>query len=184
MTMNLQQPQHPTCVNVYTERIVEKFFIRFNTLDQYATDLLIVSPVLGTLSETQVTVEKLIRILRVRRIRTYLVTRSPDDGLVRDLPGHAKALDMLKDLDNLEIRYNNALHAKIYVCQCKKSEDSFALLGSANMTRNSIVHNIEVGVLIRCFSQGELVIHELDSWIRSNLRTNSKLHKPMIVPKN
>jgi len=172
------------CVNILTDRIVEKFLIRLNILDNCVTDLYIVSPVLGTLADTGLPLEQLRRILRVRKIKTYLVTQSPNTELTKKAPGHTLALNILKDLDLIEIRFNDNLHAKVYLCQCKKSEDSFALLGSANLTWTSIVKNIEIGVLIKCFSSGEPIIHELNSWFQSRLRTNSSIYKSMVAPKN
>jgi len=172
------------CVNVLTDRIVEKFLIRLNVLDNSVKELYIVSPVLGTLNDTGLPLEQLRRILRVRKIKTYLVTQSPNTELTRKAPGHVQALNILKDLDLIEIRFNDNLHAKVYICQCKKTEDSFALLGSANLTWTSIAKNIEVGVLIKCFSSGEQIIHELNNWYMSRLRTNSSIYKSMVAPNN
>ena len=183
MTMNLAQPRQLPCISVLTDRIVEKFLFRLNTLDNRVTDLAIVSPILGTLLGTGLPLEQLKRILRIRRIKTYIVTQSPFTELTKKAPGHLQALEILKDLDFLEVRYNDSLHAKVYLCKCRSNEDSFALLGSANMTWTSISKNIEVGVLIKCFSEGDTIIHELDSWFNNKLRPESKIHKRMVMPK-
>jgi phosphatidylserine/phosphatidylglycerophosphate/cardiolipin synthase-like enzyme len=93
-----------------------------------------------------------------------------------------KALEIMRDLDLIEIRFNNSLHAKVYLCKCSKTEDSFALLGSANFTWTSVNRNIEVGLLIKCHSDGGTIIHELNNWFQNKLRPGSELQKKMMLP--
>ena len=146
MPINETHPQHPSFAMILKERVVEQFFIRFNAVCHCTEELLIVSPVLGTLYGTRITVPRLRGILRSYKIRTYLVTRSPENDLTRGAPGHRPTLETLGSLEGLEIRYNDSLHAKIYVCLCNEKQNSFAVVGSANMTRSSIERNIEGGM--------------------------------------
>jgi phosphatidylserine/phosphatidylglycerophosphate/cardiolipin synthase-like enzyme len=164
---------------ILTNRIVESFFIRLNSVDQYVEELLIVSPILGTLEGTNMTLERLLRILRVRKIRTIIITQSPDSEFTKNAPGHRMALEMLGSLSRLEIRFNNTLHAKIYVCVGNDKQNSFALLGSANMTKTSITHNIEIGMLIRYKYDGRLLIDELETFVKNKLRLNSQVFKTL-----
>ena len=180
MAINEAHPQHPNFAMILRERVVEQFLIRFDAVGHRADELLIVSPVLGTLYGTRNTLERLGHVLRSKRIRTYLVTRSPDNDLTRGAPGHRPALETLGSVDGLEIRYNDNLHAKLYVCMCRDRQSSFAVIGSANMTRSSIERNIEVGIMIRYAHQGRNMIDELGYWVKNRLRLQAELAKPII----
>lgn len=178
-TINETQPQHPGFATILKERVVEQFFIRLDVVCHRAEELMIVSPVLGTLEGTRMTVERLRHVVRSNRIRTYLVTRSPEDGLTRGAPAHRPALQALSGVDRLEIRYNDSLHAKIYICLCSDRQSSFAVIGSANMTKTSIERNIEVGVMLRYAYQGRNLIDELGYWVKNRLRFQARIAKSM-----
>ena len=165
---------------ILKERVVEQFFIRLDVVSHYAEELLIVSPVLGTLAGTRMTVERLRHVVRLNKIRTYLVTRSPENSLTRGAPGHRPVLEMLSGMDGLEIRYNDSLHAKVYICMCNDKQNSFAVIGSANMTKTSIERNIEVGIMIRYAYQGKNLIDELGYWVKNNLRFQARVAKPIV----
>ena len=179
MAINEEHPQHPSFARILRERVVEQFFIRLDIVCHCTDELLIVSPVLGTLEGTRMTVERLKHVVRSNKIRTYLITRSPENELTKGAPYHKLALDMLGGIDGLEIRYNDSLHAKVYVCMCNDRQNSFAVIGSANMTRTSIESNIEIGVMIRCAYQGQVLVDELGYWIKNNLRFQAIVAKPI-----
>jgi len=179
MAINETHPQYPSFATILKERVVEQFFIRLDVVCHNAEELLIVSPVLGTLEGTRMTVERLRHVVRSNKIRTYLLTRSPENDLTRGAPGHRPALETLGGVDGLEIRYNDSLHAKIYICLCNDRQSSFAVIGSANMTRSSIERNIEVGVMIRYAYQGQNLIDELGYWVKNNLRFQARVAKPI-----
>lgn len=181
MPISEVDPQHPNYATILKERVVEQFFIRLDTVCTSVEELYIVSPVLGMLEGTKMTVERLRHLVRKNNIRMYLVTRSPGNEMVRGAPGHSPALEMLSALDGIEIRYNDFLHAKIYVCLCNDSQSSFAVIGSANMTTTSIKNNIEIGLMIRYAQQGRELINELGYWFNNNLRFQSKVAKKMAV---
>ena len=180
MVMRTIHPQHPSFATILMERVAEQFLIRFDAVSQHAEELLIVSPVLGTLSGTRMTVERLRHVLCANRIRTYLVTRSPENDLTRGAPGHRPALETFGSIEGLEIRYNDQLHAKLYVCICDDRRSSFAVIGSANLTKTSIVKNIEVGIMIRYAYQGQSLIDELKYWVKNRLRLQARVAKPMV----
>ncbi|MGD1119509.1 MAG: hypothetical protein ABR886_08485 [Dehalococcoidales bacterium] len=179
MAINETHPQHPNYAIILKERVVEQFFIRLDVVSHCAAELLIVSPVLGTLEGTRMTVERLRHVIHSHKIRTYLITRHPGDELTRGAPGHIPALVTLGKINDLEIRYNDFLHAKVYLCMCSDRQSSFGVIGSGNMTQTSITNNIEVGVMIKYSSQGQSLIDELGYWIKNNLRVRSKMAKPM-----
>jgi len=180
MAINETHPQHPNFATILKERVVEQFFIRLDAVSHTAEELLIVSPVLGTLYGTRMTVERLRRVVLSNKIRTYLITRSPENDLTRGAPGHRPVLETLSGIDGLEIRYNDTLHAKVYVCMCGNRQSSFAVIGSGNMTRTSIERNIEVGILIRYAYQGQNLIDELGYWVKNDLRIRARVAKPIV----
>ncbi|MEW6215140.1 MAG: phospholipase D-like domain-containing protein [Nitrospirota bacterium] len=84
---------------------------------------------------------------------------------------HQKAVDIIKSYDHIELRFNESLHAKLYVCLCQDESRSFALLGSGNLTRNSIENNIEIAMMIYGRSRGREILRELSRWGLERLRT-------------
>ena len=83
MAINETHPKHPSFAMLLKERVVEQFFIRLDVVSHCAEELLIVSPVLGTLEGTRMTVERLRHVVRSHKIRTSLLTRSPENELTR-----------------------------------------------------------------------------------------------------
>lgn len=114
---------------------------------------------------------KLIRKIESDKIFTYIITREPRENF------HKEAIDILMKSDYTEIRYNNSLHAKLYICVLENP--IFAVLGSGNLTRNSIEKNIEIGVMIFSQKKDKQILHELYNWGIIRLRTvkESKLIK-------
>jgi phosphatidylserine/phosphatidylglycerophosphate/cardiolipin synthase-like enzyme len=81
----------------------------------------------------------------------------------------------------VEIRYNNSIHAKVYVTASVPESESFALFGSGNLTGRSIEANLEVGMIIVAQGQGRLLVEELYYWANNRLRVleESKLFQPI-----
>lgn len=95
----------------------------------------------------------------------YVITRSPEEQY------HQEAVDTIMACDPIELRYNESLHAKLYVCICQDQSQSFALLGSANLTRHSIQNNIEIAMMIHGRGRGREIMGELSHWGLERLRT-------------
>ena len=123
-----------------TENPVEDFLKRFFLSDMELLNLIIVTPIMGSLSGRRFSVDRLKEKIDTERIPTYIITREPQDDF------HIEAINILMDSDFVEVRYNNSLHAKLYICMGRDS--GFALLGSGNLTQTSIEKNIEIGMLI------------------------------------
>ncbi|MCM8822532.1 MAG: phospholipase D-like domain-containing protein [Candidatus Omnitrophica bacterium] len=144
---------------LYTEIIidcpVEKFLRRRFIIDEIPQSLIIVSPIICTLKRTRYTIPYLVEKITKERIRTYVITRKPEENF------HKEAVDILAQSDFIEIRYNNSLHANLYICAYLNEWNSFALLGSANLTKHSIEKNIEVGVIIYSRNEGKNLRYEL-----------------------
>jgi len=101
------------------------------------------------------------KIIRQFGIATYVVSRRPET-----LKGK-EALDLLKAA-GATININKMVHAKLYACEAKPESirDSFAIVGSANLTRNARLANIEVGILISGVS--DTYLHLIQNLIQSS----------------
>ncbi|HOM97989.1 MAG TPA: phospholipase D-like domain-containing protein [Bacteroidales bacterium] len=160
---------------IVTSRPVEKFLLKFYLCDIPMQSLILISPFVSTLEATRVTLDKVCKKATERRIFTYIITRAPKEEY------HQQAIDTLMSYDSVELRFNESLHAKLYVCLCQDESQSFALLGSANLTRTSIEKNIEIAMMIYGKDRGREILRELSRWGLERLRTlnETKLVKKM-----
>lgn len=160
----------PTFVKI-TEKPVKDFLRRLFLSGIKPLNLVIVTPIMGSLVHTHYSIERLRRKIEAEKIPTYVITRKPQERF------HIEALDILMKSNFVEIRYNNSLHAKLYICMGK--DTGFGLLGSGNLTRTSIEKNVEIGMLIFHQERGRQILHELYHWGSVRLRTleGSKLVK-------
>lgn len=154
-----------------TQKPVEDFLMRFFLLRPQAAHLIIVTPLMATLARTHYPLTKLRRKIEADKIRTFVITRKPEEIF------HIEAVRILGESDMVEVRYNNSLHAKLYVCMGE--DTSFAMLGSGNLTKTSLERNIEIGMLISSKERGKQLLHQLYYWGSVRLRTleESKLAK-------
>jgi len=150
---------------------VMDFFKKFFIGEIKAKTLIIISPIIAGLLDTRFSLEQLKKKIDNDKIFTYVITREPKENF------HKEAIDILMSSDFTEIRYNNSLHAKLYICAL--DEPIYAILGSGNLTRTSIEKNIEIGMLIFYRGRGRQILHELYHWGSIRLRTlkESKLVK-------
>lgn len=150
---------------------VKDFFKRLYLSDIKPFTLTIVTPIMGSFSGTQYSLLRLLRKIEEEKFFTYIITRKPESEF------HLDAINTFINSDLVEIRYNNSLHAKVYLCLGK--DTGFALLGSGNLTPTSLKRNIEIGMLIFSHDRGKMILNELDSWVNIRLRTlpESKIAK-------
>jgi len=160
-------------IRLVTERTVEHFLQRLFLRDVPIRNLCIVSPFINTLEGSRYTLKDLSKKIMDERISTYVVTRPPTD------PYHEEAIAILSDNDWVEIRYNESIHAKVYVSSALPESESFALFGSGNLTSRSVVDNIEIGMMIVAQGLGRPLVDELYYWANNRLRVlgETKLHK-------
>ena len=111
------------------------------------------------------TLDDLCRKVVEKSIPTYVITRAPQEEY------QEQAIGILAGCDLVELRFNESLHAKIFVCGCQDESQSFALLGSANLTQSSIDKNIEIGMMIYGRGPGRVILRELSRWGLERLRT-------------
>lgn len=123
-----------------SENPVVDFLKRYFIGDIRAKSLVIISPIITDLSKTRFSLQRLKTKIESNRTLTYVITRKPQENF------HKEAIDILMKSSFVEIRYNNSLHAKLYVC-CE-DEPVFAVLGSGNLSRSSMIKNIEIGMIV------------------------------------
>lgn len=150
---------------IFTSKPVQNFLLRFYLSDCPIQSLILISPFIGTLEGSRVTLDKVCRKAVENGIFTYVITRAPEEEY------HRQAIDTLMRCEQVELRFNDSLHAKLYVCICNDESQSFALLGSANLTRNSIEKNIEIAMMIDGRKHGKEILKEFSRWGLERLRT-------------
>lgn len=160
-------------IRLVTERTVEHFLLRLFLRDVPIRNLCIVSPFINTLEGSRYTLQDLSAKIQRERIPTYVVTRSPTE------PYQEAAMAVLAGNEWVEIRYNELVHAKVYVSSAIPESESFALFGSGNLTSRSIAASIEVGMIIVAKGQGRPLVEELCYWANNRLRVleESRLHQ-------
>lgn len=151
-------------IRLVTERTVEHFLLRLFLRDAPIRNVCIVSPFINTLEGSRYTLQDLSAKIQRERIPTYVVTRPPTE------PYQEAAMAVLARNEWVEIRFNESVHAKVYVSSAVPESESFALFGSGNLTGHSIAANIEVGVIIVAQGQGRPLVEELYYWANNRLR--------------
>jgi phosphatidylserine/phosphatidylglycerophosphate/cardiolipin synthase-like enzyme len=160
-------------IRLLTEKTVEHFLQRFFLRDVSVRSLCIVSPFISALEASRYKLRDLSEKVKRERIPTYVVTRPPAEDY------HRAAIAVLSGNEWVEIRFNESIHAKVFVSSTIPESESFALFGSGNLTDRSIMSNIEVGMLIVAQGQGRPLVEELYYWANNRLRIleESRLHQ-------
>jgi len=107
------------------------FFKKFFIGEVKAKTLIIISPMIIGLFNTRFSLKRLKKKIDNDKILIYVITREPKENF------HREAIDLLMSSDFTEIRYNNLLHAKLYICAL--DEPIFTMLNSGNLAENSII---------------------------------------------
>jgi len=142
-------------IRLVSDKVTEYFFGELmSTTD--CCKLSIVSPWISQMSGERYNLTSILDKVEKDRISTLVITRRPI------WPYHQTAISILERSDFVQIRYNDNLHAKIYVCENAKTP-SFALLGSANLTSQAIRAH-EAGVFVVARDDGEHLFNDLLHW--------------------
>lgn len=165
------QSLHRPYVKLFTEKSVEHFLLHFHAKEKYISTLVIVCPYISDLQGEVFNLNGVVKTINKEKIRVYIITRSPEEDYQK------VSMDLLYKSPNIEIRYNNNIHAKLFLCWCKNEDDSFALFGSGNLTRGGISLNIELGMMVYAHSDGRKIIRKLYSWSTDHIRFQSKIIK-------
>ena len=160
-------------IRLVTERTVDCFLQRFFLRDVPIRNLCIISPFINTLEGSRFTLRDLSEKIERECISTYVVTRSPSE------PYHEEAIAILACNEWVEIRFNESLHAKVYISSAIPESESFAMFGSGNLTSRAISENIEVGMIIVAKGMGRPLVDELYYWANNRLRVleESRIHQ-------
>ena len=162
------ETEAPPYAQVITNRPVEKFLERYLVSDVTAQAMVIVSPFITDLSGTPFELRAVTNKVLSDRTRLYVITRKPREAY------HQAAVAVLQQCPLAEIRYNDGIHAKLYVVWTREEVDSFALFGSGNLTEAGLHHNIELGMMIFARGYGRTILRELYHWSSHTLRTMSR----------
>lgn len=162
-------------VELVTDRPVERFLVRLFLRDAPMRSLCIVSPYIALMPDRRFSIQDVRRKAEADGIPTYVVTREPTESY------QLEAMQAILGSPWVELRYNPAIHAKLYVAVGHREADSFALFGSGNLTSASIESNIELGMLVYSEGMGRDLLHELHYWASVRLRTlaGSRLIQPI-----
>lgn len=164
---------HRAHIRLITERTVEQFLLRLFLRDEHLRSLCLIAPYINTLPACRFTLRDVSEKIRTERIPTYVVTRQPTEDY------QFEAMALLAENPWVEIRYNDAVHAKVFIAAAKREGESFALFGSGNLTGRSIASNIEVGMLLVAQGIARPIVDELIYWAHNRVRVlpESRLHK-------
>jgi hypothetical protein len=160
-------------IRLVTERAVERFLLWLFLRDEPVHSLCLISPFIDPLRGCRFTLQDVSDKIRRDQIFTYVVTREPIEEYQRD------AMKILSANEWIEIRYNESLHAKVFLAATRRESESFALFGSGNLTGRAVRVNLEVGMMLLAKGQGRPIIDELSHWAQTYVRVlpTSRLYK-------
>ena len=153
-------------VKLYCHEVVDRFFSRFLLCKNIIKNLIIVSPWITYTDFKVGSLTNVIKKIHNEKIPTYIITRTPI------IDSHKEVINKFKEIKNTEINLYDDLHAKIFISDCEY--DRFALIGSANLTRNSS-NNFEIGVFINGRGDGDRLIKQLYNISIIDLRINKQI---------
>jgi hypothetical protein len=155
------------------ERMVEHFLARLFLRNPPLRSLTLVSPFINTMADCRYCLADLSSKIKLQRIPTYVVTREPVESWQQE------AVDLLAKNEWIEIRFNELVHAKVFVASAVQESESFAVFGSGNLTGAAATSNLEVGMMLLARGTGRKLVDELYYWSTNNLRVlpESTLYK-------
>ncbi len=143
---------------IVSDRPVETFLRKLFISKPDTEMLIIVSPFIGSLAGTRFALRDVCGRLSRTNTPIYVLTREPVDDY------HREGVAALLEYDNVEVRYNPALHAKLYVSCARDPSNAFALFGSGNLTYSGAGRNIELGMMVFGRGPGRDLINRLSKW--------------------
>lgn len=144
---------------------VKDFLVRLFLQGERLKQIVIITPLMGPLGKTRFSINKLAKRIDADKTRTYIITRKPKP----EHQFHRDAIEELLRSNYVEVRYNNSLHAKLYIFRTDST--SFGMFGSGNLTKSALEKNIEIGMLIFPTGRGKDILHQLMYWGSVRLRT-------------
>lgn len=164
-----KQKSNPPYVRMFTDKSVDQFLHKYLACEVFPQNLVIVSPFISDLAGELIDLKDLVGKINSDKTITYVITRPPKEKYQQD------SMEILSQSPYVEVRYNESIHAKLYICWCRNSEeDSFALFGSGNLTKGGVRQNLELGMMIYSKDHGRNLVRDLYDWSAVELRTQSK----------
>lgn len=162
-------------VELITERTVERFLNRLFLREAPLRCLSIIAPYISALEDQRFSMMDLREKIEREQVPLYIVTRKPV------MPYQLESIEVLLGSPWIELRYNESVHAKVYVAMAYRDAESFALFGSCNLTSRSIESNIEIGMMVYSEGPGRDILRELDYWasMRVRILKESQLVQPI-----
>ena len=165
----------PPYVRIFTEKAVDLFLQKYLVCNTYPQTLVIVSPFISDLSGELTDLKDIVAKINKDKTITYIITRPSKEQYQQ------KSMAILSQSPFTEIRYNEDIHAKLYICWCRKDEkESFALFGSGNLTTGGLRQNLELGMMIFSEDHGRTLVRDLYEWSTVWLRSQSKRIKQVV----
>jgi hypothetical protein len=141
-----------TWARVASRRVIAVFVDALARSHGWKT-IYLVSPWISNFSEPgAMSFSQLLKRLHDEDATAYVVTRPPDKEW------HQRAIDHIASTGKANIVTVPQLHTKLYCAVT--SQSSFAMLGSANFTRQSLA-NREIGVFMRASGGGKRIVGDL-----------------------
>jgi hypothetical protein len=170
-----KQKSNPPYVRVFTDKSVDQFLHKYMSCEVFPQNLVIVSPFISDLAGELINLQDLVDKINADKTLTYVITRPAKEKYQQE------SMEILCQSPYVEVRYNENIHAKLFICWCRKSEeDSFALFGSGNLTKGGVRHNLELGMMIYSKDHGRTLVRDLYEWSTVVLRTQSTRIKAAI----
>jgi hypothetical protein len=136
--------------------------------------IVVISPWITTTGERTCPFTSLVQLIKLRRVPSYFITRKPNTF------EHNRAVEMLTAIPMVELVFNENVHAKVFACPAP-SPYGFALLGSANLTANSLTL-YEIGLLVVGVGPGSKVVDDLANFgLQLRTRPESEVVKKIDV---
>lgn len=143
---------------------VQRVFVnRLKRAREHVRSVVVISPWITAVTDGPCAFSSLVEIIRSHRLPGYFFTRRPETS------AHLRAVEILRTCPTAELLYNDNIHAKVYACT-GPSPHAFALLGSANLTANSM-NLYEIGLLVLGVGPGSAVVDDLANFGLRHLRT-------------
>ena len=169
----------PPYVRIFTEKSVDQFLQKYLACTAFPQNLVIVSPFISDLSGEIVKLQDVVNKINRDKTPTYVITRPPKETYQHN------SMAILQQSPFIEIRYNEDIHAKLYICWCRRNEnESFVLFGSGNLTAGGMRHNLELGMMIYSQDYGRTLVRRLYDWSVNGLRSQSQRIKELTAHKS
>lgn len=149
-----QRGTMPIWLDVSTKKVLDLYLRNLSRAHSWRR-LYIISPWISNFGESDISIsfDQLLHRLKHDNATAYVVTRPPEDQ------SHKLAIESLAETGRASIALLPELHTKLFTADTVQS--SFAMLGSANFTKNSFA-NRELGILIKSTGDGARIVQDLE----------------------